>query len=343
MIEINGVLGIGQELFKVLDPVWHIGKHKKLEVQELLQLTRVKVTGLLQELLEVNDLVIAPVPYIGPGVLRIGTLPVDSLPGNPVGVVTIGRGGIQKLGKDSLQEFREAQVQGFPILENIPPVALVAQFVGTVFVPDLDGKLVPGPAGVAVPPAEGQRQVFHAQPFQTGPVLGSDPLKQCRIGQLFGQGKQGLPVVFQNPGIALAQVVHQVPSFNQVVFRIHASAHDVVQGIGKVPCAVQLILSQLHSVGAGHHPDQLTCPLLNFLIQYLFQCIIVPQEGIQVCYLGGILVDFHHLTPLIRFSGSQFKVSLHQVCPPGCPDIQLSSHFLTPQQRLPAGGRKEGS
>jgi hypothetical protein len=51
-----------------------------------------------------------------------------------------------------------------PVLENVPPVAFVIQdFRSVMLVMGIDGKPVPGPAGISVSSAELQRQIFKAE------------------------------------------------------------------------------------------------------------------------------------------------------------------------------------
>ena len=62
-----------------------------------------------------------------------------------------------------LDERRVGLIERFPVLKYIPPIALIIQYFRTVlFVAGIDGKPVPGTAGVAVPTAEFERHVFEA-------------------------------------------------------------------------------------------------------------------------------------------------------------------------------------
>ena len=126
----------------------------------------------LHQLLQVNDLVIAPVADIRPGIARLGNLPIDPVVGDAVGVVAIDGGGIQEGADHALDIFGVRIGQRFPVLEDIAPVALVIQLLRAVRLLDVDRKAVPRPAGVAVPAAEGQRQVGVAQADQVGRAVG---------------------------------------------------------------------------------------------------------------------------------------------------------------------------
>ena len=122
----------------------------------------------LQQLLQINDLVIAPVADIAPGVIRLFDFPVDTLFGNSIRVVAVHRGRVDELGDHILDKFRITERQRLPVLEDVAPVALVGQQSVAVFVFQLDRELVPGTARIAMAAAKRDRQVFVARRTNCG-------------------------------------------------------------------------------------------------------------------------------------------------------------------------------
>ena len=176
---------------------------------------------------------VAPVTNVRPAVILLQNFPVDAVARNAVRVVAVGRGGIDELGDETLDEPGVREGQGLPVLKDIPPVSLEMQFFGTVGVSDVDGKPVPGPAGVAVTPAEGQRQVFQCEPFHIGVAAGrsSDRFECVRpalMVQLTGKGfaHRCVPCAYEIEKVIGEEIVSVIKS---------SAAHNVEQGIGEVP------------------------------------------------------------------------------------------------------------
>ena len=99
--------------------------------------------------------------------------PVHAVAGEAVGVEAVHGRGVDELGDQARQEAREGRAQRLPVLEDVAPVALVVQCALAVAVAHADREAVPGPAGVAVAPAEVQRQVLVAQPREVGVAGGA--------------------------------------------------------------------------------------------------------------------------------------------------------------------------
>ena len=116
-----------------------------------------------EQLEQVDDLVIAPIADVAPGVVGFLDLPVDTLLGDAVRVVAINSGCIDELGDHVFDEVGEAECKCLPILKDIPPVALVRQQALTGLVLEADLELVPGTTRIAVAPAKRDGQVFHRQ------------------------------------------------------------------------------------------------------------------------------------------------------------------------------------
>ncbi len=136
---------------------------------------------------QVDDLVIPPVADIAPGIIGRGSFPVHPIAVDPVGIEAVHGGGVDELGDHVGQKSGESRGQGLPVLEDVPPVALVTQDRVTRMVAHADGKVVPGPAGVAMATAEMQRQVFQGQPDQVRIPGGGRPVAQLLNRHLIRQ------------------------------------------------------------------------------------------------------------------------------------------------------------
>ena len=167
VVEVDGVLRGLQELFVGFDEVGNGSIDKPVLFKQTPQAARRIFFRELQKFEQVNDLVVAPVADVGPGIVGLDGFPVKSAFGDPVGVVAIEGGGVEKPENHAGHELGVGMCQGLPVLKNVAPVALVVKDLGAVsFVLGVDGEFVPGAAGVAVAAAELERQVLQAQPDQ---------------------------------------------------------------------------------------------------------------------------------------------------------------------------------
>ena len=60
----------------------------------------------LEEFEQVNDLMVAPVANVGPGIVRIGCFPVDSKGGQAIRVIAIGSGCVEELADHAFDKAR---------------------------------------------------------------------------------------------------------------------------------------------------------------------------------------------------------------------------------------------
>ena len=169
-IEGDAVPRVGDERVEAVDPVGHVGVRVDPFIQAGPEDAWLVPFAGLEQPQQIDDLVVAPVADVAPGVIRVLDLPVDAGPADAVGVVPICRRRVQEHGDELAQVAGVADAEGFPVLEDVAPVALVAidQLVTVV---DADGVPVPGPAWIAVAAAEGERQVAAQQACQLGVVL----------------------------------------------------------------------------------------------------------------------------------------------------------------------------
>ena len=91
-----------------------------------MQRSRIVLITDLQQAEQIDDLMVTPVTDIRPRVLGFDHLVVQSLVGDAIGVVAVGRRGVEKLGNNMVDIERITVGEGFPVLEYVTPVALVS-------------------------------------------------------------------------------------------------------------------------------------------------------------------------------------------------------------------------
>ncbi len=155
MVKFNGVFRIFQNLAVGFYFIGNRSINKPFLIEKRLQFAGVVFFNNLEKLLQVNNLMVAPVADVRPRVIGLNGFPVKAVFSHPVGIVAIEGGSVQKLENHAGNKFGVRMRQRLPVLENIPPVSFVIQNFGAIgFVLNVDGKIVPGAAGVAVPAAE---------------------------------------------------------------------------------------------------------------------------------------------------------------------------------------------
>ena len=127
LIENHRFLGILEQVCIGLDPVRNIGEGKDFTRQKVMQSGGFMPLQNFQQLEQIDDLVIAPVTNMGPGIGGINDLPINAVAGDAIGIVAIGGGGIGELANHARRVAGEGKREGFPILEDVAPVALVIQ------------------------------------------------------------------------------------------------------------------------------------------------------------------------------------------------------------------------
>ncbi|MFG5409826.1 hypothetical protein ABXN37_19240 [Piscinibacter sakaiensis] len=228
-----GLLGVRPQ------PVGHVGEAVQRAVPPAVQQRRVARPRRLHQAQQVDDLVVAPVADLAPGVVGLDHLPVDAGPADAVGVVAVGRHRAEEGGDHRAGVVRRAGEQGLPVLEDVAPVPLVVQHAAPRRIAHLDRETVPGPAGIAMAAAEGQRQVGQQQALALRPggrarrVARRHPRPRCRRPRGGRAGRQLRGPVGEDP-----------------------AAHDVEQHVGPVVRSGHRVGGDLQAVGAGQQVVQ---------------------------------------------------------------------------------------
>ena len=297
VIELEGVLRVPHDAVVGQHPVGHVPVGVLQPVERRLQRARMEPVHRVEDAVQVDDLVVAPVAERRPVALP-GHLPVDAVVADPVGVVAVHRGGVQELGQERRGVAGEAVHQRQPVLEDVAPVALVREepVAGRGSVADLEA--VPGAARIAVAAAERERQVLVHEPGQGG-VLRHGCLQLVELddrvhsgGELFEPGGGG-------PVAGAHEPAHVGQAHTMGVER-HAAAHAVVGHIGQVPDGCAPVGGLLEGVGVGDQACQLVVGLVDRGPCDRIGRAGAAQPPAQPRYRDVVAVDVGHDRPAHR-------------------------------------------
>ena len=299
------MLGVPQQVAEGTDPVRHVRVAEQGTVQQRGQTVRVEVARQLQQLEQVDDLVVAPVPDVAPGVVRLLDLPVDARLGDAVGVVAVHGRAIDELGDHVFREPREAECQGFPVLEDVAPVALVPVQRIAIPVPQPDGELVPRPARVAMAAPDGDRQVLEAQPFELRVAAARDHGSQFVEAQGLWKGIQQRPRALVDGLVEGADRLAEVARRDLVPARERAAAQHVKHHVGIVVCSDLFLGRALEGVAGGHQAFQPVGAFRDRCVDRRGQSLAAGELPVQRHHAG--LAEFHvrHDLPAQHVAGRQ--------------------------------------
>mmetsp|Transcript_34208 Transcript_34208/g.61341 ORF Transcript_34208/g.61341 Transcript_34208/m.61341 type:complete len:306 (-) Transcript_34208:1217-2134(-) len=298
----DGVLCILDDLGPGQVLVGDVGIGEDGSIQELLQAARVVGHGPFQELKEVDDLVVTPIPDGGPRIVRFRALPIDAVGlVDDIGVVPVNGGGVHKLGQHGLNVGGVAHCEGLPVLEDVPPVPLVVELSLAVFIFQDNGELVPGAGGVPVPATEGDRDVLHAEPGQVVIILGQSPLHEdCVVHNVI---KTTEPLVSQcsADGVPVGEVGCHIGLFNTVPVVEDPTPHAVEHHVGKVVHDRHVVPGALQCVTGPHDLLQINSGLCNIYVHLLDKVLMFVglQQLLQLCHRLVGLANFRHHHPCL--------------------------------------------
>jgi len=268
-------------------------------------------------------------------------LPLEALPQDAVGIVPVGGGAGQELGDHGLQEGGVAEGQRLPVLEDVPPVALVVVELGTAGLAHLDGEDVPGAAGVAVAAAEGQRQVLPSQPLQVGVPAGLQGRQEVpALGSLLQRGQERL-VAGGKVAVGRGQEAPEVVPGDAGAQPGHSAPHDVEQGVGEVPAGAAFVLAGLEPVGAGHPPQKALGAALHVLQELRAQVPAPGQKRLQGHHRRSVQGQVGHHEPLPGGSGFEGQGCVHQVGAAAPAHVRLLHEGFAPAEGGELGGGEE--
>src|ERR1019366_10114685 len=104
-------------------PIFRIGEN--LAREEAAQFIRLVAIEMLQEFQQVYDLVVSPIADVGPRVVGVNHLPVNAIARDAIRIVATGGRGVEEPADHASRVAGERERQRLPILENVPPIALV--------------------------------------------------------------------------------------------------------------------------------------------------------------------------------------------------------------------------
>ena len=94
-------------------------------IQQRYQSLRVDAPIPFQQLEQIDDLMVTPVPNVGPRVIRSQLFPFAAVLGQAIRVVAVGGCRVHEAADHGRREIRERHGQRFPVLENVTPIALI--------------------------------------------------------------------------------------------------------------------------------------------------------------------------------------------------------------------------
>jgi len=296
----------------------------------------------LEELLEVNDLVVAPVADVGPGVVGFDGFPVEAVFGDPVGIVSVEGGGVQELENHSVDESGIGMGQGLPVLEEVPPVPLIVEDFGAIgFVLDVYGKIVPGAAGVAMAAAEFEGEVFHGEPDQVGVSGFQDLFVEGEEADPFFQAFDHRVVAGCDLPVGFGQVPGKIGFLNAVLVGEDASAQDVEQGIGIMTGVAEVVGGALQAVGTRHQLNQLPGAGVDILLNQGIEVLLFPDGMTKGDDLGMVQVDVGHDFPLFLPMRGKVDFRRDEISPLFALDIGFTGHLLVSPETIELQGRQE--
>ena len=195
---------------------------------------------------------IAPVADVAPWVLGVFDLPVDPFVADSVRVVAVHRARIDELGNHALDELGKADGESFPVLEDVAPVSLIRQELLTSFVFELDRELVPRPARVPVPSAEGDRQVLAGESLELRVPEFLDPFDEVEVVELGGQGFECFAMLLEQTAIEHLNRTPEVSTRDPILIVEDSAAKDVEEHVCVVVRRDSLFSGRLESVCRSH-------------------------------------------------------------------------------------------
>ena len=109
------------------NPIWHIRVTQRWSIQLKSQFPGMKTVAGFHQFQQIDDLMIAPVADIRPGIALFRNFPINPCATDAVRIVAIRRGGTQESIHGGFCKLREGVNQSFPILEDVAPVTSVIQ------------------------------------------------------------------------------------------------------------------------------------------------------------------------------------------------------------------------
>ena len=324
LVKNQGISRVTADILIAFQPVWHIGSRKQLGRQAIIQQSSIIACQKLQQLLEINHLMVAPVAELCPRVRRVRTLPVNPLPGNAVRVKAVNGHGIDKLRHHIGNVLRVRYQQGFPVLENITPVALVVQHLVAVPISQGDVELIPRTGRVTMPAGENHRQVFHVQPGQLAVsrcknlclqgLLGNR-LLPCRLRRFRHISQQPCRLIIFSCA-SLLDKGKKICHINPAIMGKEAAPHDIENHVGTMVDACHLVSRGLNAVSLTDKPVQLSIRSPDILCQKPCRLFPVSQHLFQLHHISCIQGMVKGTCPAVLGASCQLRLMQDKAAAP---------------------------
>ncbi len=125
IVEDDRIVPVFQQRGVRFDPIRNVGMAENPAPQQGRKLVQMELVRDLQEFLQVDDLVVAPVANVSPGTARTWLFPLDPSAGHSIRVVSIGGRGADEAADHTLHVFGIAVGQCLPVLKDVAPIPLI--------------------------------------------------------------------------------------------------------------------------------------------------------------------------------------------------------------------------
>ena len=270
VVVVHRRLWTADEVVEAADPVGDVGVDEDAPAKEPGHAARVVFFEPLDEAGQVDELVVAPVADVRPGIVLVVHLPVEALARDAVGVVAVRGARVEEAHDERLQVGGVGEAQRLPVLEDVPPVALVPEGQLAVLSAYVDRERVPRPARVPMPAAEGEGQELAQVALKVGVDRGV--LEELSHGPLVGPARDALRVAREDRRSGGGQVVDEGLARLACSKGKQAAAHGVVEGVRRVPCILGVAGGALQPVSISEE---------------LQECLAAPADSVENL-LGGV-------------------------------------------------------
>ncbi len=295
VVVVDGRLRIADEVVEAADPIGDVGVDEDGPAEEPGHAAWVVLLEPLDEAGEVDDLVVAPVADVRPGVVRVVHLPVEAFARDAVRVVPVGRARVQEAHDERLQVGRVGEAQGLPVLEDVPPVPLVAEGQLALLSAYVDGERVPRAARVSVPAAEGEGQELSQVTLEIR--VDSGVFEELAHGPLVGPARDAVGVAREDGRGDRGQVVDEGRARLACPEGEQAAPHGVVEGVGGVPSVLGVARGALHAVGVREELKERLAALADPVQDLLRGVRGLQLPGEEALHVVGAPVDLQGHDP----------------------------------------------
>ncbi len=184
-----------------------------------------------------------------------------------------------------------------------------------------------------MPPAEGQRQIFPAEPLKVGVSAFDRQRQQAWMVNAFAELAEKGGVTGGDLFVRMADKGMQVVRIHLVVVIKNAATHHIKQHIAVMPRVAQWSGGLLQPIGLADDAPQFLGAARNVCIHQLSQPGGLTQQAVEFGHIGRPLVDVGNQIPILGLPARQRQCRVEEVGAAFGPNFG----FLPERQPLPEG------